>query len=337
MALLVARLLGVCAHLFAAINLSLAALRQPNFAPDSLLAWSAPFAIGVFTALVYVFDHHALSERTPRAQSLLVRFASIVFAVFFLLVIAIFAYATSSLFLWGTFTISLSAFVFLNTVCFLARRKPLGTQASVQAREDDDRKAASARARWTIGLFVPAFVIALSVWISAPVVGRILGSMVVAYFALGAVLAAINVFEFAIAWAIARKWFGEGAKPYVVAGIVALGILNAWLHPFHRVRLCDGGGCPVPKSAAVYPHSPDDRPSVEKAAKAWYAQAKTAFVQAHHGRVDESDRVPMVIVATAGGGIRAALDGDGSRTDQEGSRQERPSPLSLRDQRGFGR
>ena len=300
------RLLGVCAHLFAAINLSLAAWRQPDFAPAGLLAWTAPFAIVVFTALVYVFDRYALSERTPGARSFLARFASIAFAVFFLLVIAIFAYATSSRFLWGTFTISLSAFTLLIIVSFLARRKPLGPDASEQEREKDDRSGASARARWTLGLFAPAFVIALFVWISAPFVGRALGSMVVAYFALGAVLAAINVFEFAIAWAIARNWFGEGAKPYVVAGIVALGFLNAWLHPFHRVRLCDGGDCPAPKSAAAYPHRPDDRPNVETAAKAWYAQAKTAFAQAHDGRVDESDRVPMVIVATAGGGIRAA-------------------------------
>jgi hypothetical protein len=310
------RLLGVCAHLFAAINLSLAAWRQPHFAHAHLLAWTAPFAIVVFTALVYVFDLCALSERTPGARSFLARFASflarfasIPFAVFFLLVIAIFAYATATPspfrpFLWGTFTISLSAFTLLISVSFLGRRKPLGPKASEQAREDDDRREASARARWTLGLFAPAFVIALFVWISAPVVGRALGSMVVAYFALGAVLAAINVFEFAIAWAIARNWFGEGARPYVVAGIVALGFLNAWLHPFHRVRLC--GDCPAPKSAAAYPHRPDERPNVETAAKAWYAQAKTAFAQAHHGKVDESDRVPMVIVATAGGGIRAA-------------------------------
>jgi hypothetical protein len=43
------RLLGVCAHLFAAINLSLAAWRGPEFA---LLAWTAPFGIVVFTALI---------------------------------------------------------------------------------------------------------------------------------------------------------------------------------------------------------------------------------------------------------------------------------------------
>jgi hypothetical protein len=132
--------------------------------------------------------------------------------------------------------------------------------------------------------------------------------MVVAYFALGAVLAAFNVFELAITWAIGRKWFGisKGAKPYIVVGIVAFGILNAWLHPFHRVRACDSGDCRAPKSAATYPQGPDARPTVKNAAIAWYAQARTAFAQAHHGEVDQSDRVPMVIVATAGGGIRAA-------------------------------
>jgi hypothetical protein len=308
------RLLGVCAHLFAAINLSLAAWRQPDF---GLLAWTAPFSIVVFTALVYVFDRYALSERTPGARSALAGFASIAFAVFFLLVIAVFAYnqpaalsrfqsAVWSRFLWETFTISLSAFILLTGLSILGMRRPLGPEASEMAREADDRREASARARWTLGLFAPAFIIALSVWISAQFVGRALGSMVVAYFALGTVLAAINVFEFAIARAIARNWFGNGAKPYVVAGVVALGFLNAWLHPFHLVRLCDGGDCRAPESAAAYPRRPDDRPNVETAATTWYAQAKTAFEQAHRRKVDESDRVPMVIVATAGGGIRAA-------------------------------
>ena len=312
------RLLGVCAHLFAAINLSLAAWRQPDFAPERLVAWTAPFAILVFTALVYAFDRYTLSERTPGARSAFARFASIAFAVFSLLVIAAFAYfqptawsRSHSGFLWGTFTISLSAFALLISLSFLGRHKPLGPEASNLKREDDDRNEASARARWTLWLFAPAFVIALFVWINAPFVGRALGSMVVAYFALGAVLAAINAFEFAIAWAIARDLCGKGARPrivgaYVVVAIVALGFLNAWLHPFHRVRLCDGVDCRAPPSAAAYPHLPNDRPNVKDAAKAWYAQAKTAFAQAHHGKVDESDRVPMVIVATAGGGIRAA-------------------------------
>ena len=151
------RLLGVCAHLFAAINLSLAAWRQPDFA---LLAWTAPLGIVVFTALVYVFDRYALSKRTPGARSVLAGFASIAFAVFFLLVIAVFAYhqpaaSVWSRFLWGTFTISLSAFTLLIVVSILGMRKPLGPGASEKAREADDRREASARARWTLGLSLP--------------------------------------------------------------------------------------------------------------------------------------------------------------------------------------
>ena len=197
-------MLGVFAHFFAAINLSLATWRQPDTGLEGLLAWSAPFAIGAYTALVYFFDRHALSERTRNARSL-ARFASIGTAVWSLLVLAFFAWAYPSPFMKGTFTISLSAFTFLIIVSVLARRKPLGPMASQQARNIDDQRTAFARACWTIGLFIPAFLIALMVWYNAAHAGRILGSMVVASFALGAVLAAINFLEFAIAYAIARR------------------------------------------------------------------------------------------------------------------------------------
>src|SRR5262249_6998089 len=106
------RLLGVCAHLFAAINLSLAAWRQPDF---GLLAWTAPFGIVVFTVSAYAFDRYALSNRTPGGKNRPRGFASVAFGVLFLLVIALFACdqpaaSVWSRFLWGTFTISLSAF-----------------------------------------------------------------------------------------------------------------------------------------------------------------------------------------------------------------------------------
>ena len=42
-------------------------------------------------------------------------------------------------------------------------------------------------------------------------------------------------------------------------------------------------GCVAPALAAAYVHDPDNRPSVEAAAKAWYAQAKAAFLRAHPG------------------------------------------------------
>ena len=103
---------------------------------------------------------------------------------------------------------------------------------------------------------ISAFLIALMVWYNAAHAGRILGSMVVAYFALGAVLAAINFLKFAIAYAIARSWIGKRAKAYVVTGILAMGFLNAWLHPFHRVRLCDDGGCPCRNRLRPIPIAP---------------------------------------------------------------------------------
>lgn len=86
------RLLGVCAHLFAAINLSLAAWHQPDFAHERLLAWTAPLAIVVFTGLVYVFDRYALSERTPGERSALARYGSLAGAASLLLAISVLAF-----------------------------------------------------------------------------------------------------------------------------------------------------------------------------------------------------------------------------------------------------
>jgi hypothetical protein len=319
------RLIGVCAHFFAAVNLAFAAWNQQDFVREPLLlrllAWTAPLAIAVFTGLVYIFDHYTLSERTPGEKWVVARLGSLAGAVLLLLAIAMLAFvnfvdfdsAIWARFLWGTFTISLSAFGFLILVSFLGRRrhKPLGRDASVEDRRNDDRISGESLARWTSWLFLPTFIVFLLVWFWAPFVGRAMGSMVVAYFALGAVLATVNAFKLAIERAVEGEWFGKGANPrvvggYTVAALVALGVLNAWLHPFHQVRRCDGGDCVAPASAAAYVHEPDRRPSVEAAAEAWYEQAKTAFVQAHGGRIDENERVPMVVVATAGGGIRAA-------------------------------
>ena len=100
--------------------------------------------------------------------------------------------------------------------------------------------------------------------------------------------------------------FGAGARlrvvvGYAVAFVIGLGVLNAWLHPFHRVRPCDGD-CIAPSSVAgSVVTSPDQRPSVAAAARVWYERAKAAYGKAHG-----EGPVPMLIVVTAGGGIRAA-------------------------------
>jgi heme exporter protein D len=319
------RLIGVCAHLFAAINLSMAALRQPDFGSDLLrpLAFTAPLAIVFFTALVYAFDRLSLSERTAsersateRKRSALARTSAIIIAILLLAAIAVVAFTVRSVpsgFLWGTFTISLSAVAFLILVSVLRRRAPLGVGASEEQRKADDRKEAKTFVRWTASLFAVAILVALMVWISPTLAGRSLGSMVIAYFALGALLAALNMFALTVARLMEWKlgWFGGMARPrvfgtYVVVAVIAFGVLNALLHPFHRVRLCDSVDCVAPSWAPAFPKSPDGRPSVETAAKIWYAQAKAAYARSHGNKMPDGEELPMLIVATAGGGIRAA-------------------------------
>ena len=200
-------------------------------------------------------------------------------------------------FLFGTISIGLSAVAFLVFISWLWSRTPLSESASAQQRAEDDTRERKQIERFTKWLFGIACLVALAVWISPTQVGRFLGSMVVVYFAFGAILALINAFEFAVVWTTKRQWFGETAKPrvvgaYAVAFVIGLAVLNAWLHPFHRVRLCDSGDC----VSAI----PEQRPTVAAAARAWYEQAKASYAKAHDG-----EPVPMFIVATAGG-IRAA-------------------------------
>jgi hypothetical protein len=309
------RLLGVCAHLFAAINLSLAAANQPEFATGGLwwlVAWTAPFAIVLAAAVVWHLDHFWLSKRTSRERTTLTKIRAVVVRIIILLgIIALMAFAVPSApagFSWGTISISASAIAFLIAISLLRCKKPLGSNAPAAKREPDDGRENLEINIFTAGLFVVALLFACATWKNPIAVGRSLGSMVVAYFAFGAILALVNAFEFAVSWATDKKWFGNGATPrvvgaYAVVFLVGLAVLNAWLHPFHRVRPCDGGDCVAPPSAAGFSvaSSPDERPSVAAAARAWYDQAKAAYSKTH-GEVP----VPMLIVATAGGGIRAA-------------------------------
>jgi len=304
------RLLGVCAHLFAAINLSLAAANQPEFANAGrwLVAWTAPFAVLFATGLAWILDRLLMSKRKSLDKTTLTYVAVAAFATILLGGIASVAFVVKSPpagFVHGTIWISASAITYLILISFIRRRKPLGPNASKAARIADDRRENREISIFTIGLFIIAFAFAFATWISPTAVGGIFGSMVVAYFALGAILAVVNAIEAAIVWTTREGWFGASARPrvvgrYAIAFVLGLGVFNAWLHPFHRVRLC-AGKCEAPKSAAAFPASAKLRPTVAEAAATWYEQAEPAYRKANG-----EGRVPMVIVATAGGGIRAA-------------------------------
>ncbi len=311
------RLLGVCAHLFAAINLSLAAANQPPLASSGLwlVAWTAPLVIVIATILAWAFDRLLLSQRRSRKRTIRTWIGGVVVGILLLVGIpggiALGAFAIPTLppgFSPGTFSISASAVVFLLGISWLRFRRPVGPYATAAQKDVDLRREHLEIFVFTAGLFLIALVFACVTWISPDAVGRSLGSMVVAYFALGAILALVNALEFTVTWTTQKGVFGAQARPrvvgvYAVVFVIGLGVLNAWLHPFHRVRPCDGGDCvaPPPPAGFSVATSPDERPTVAVAARAWYEQAKAAYSKAHG-----EGPVPMLIVATAGGGIRAA-------------------------------
>lgn len=319
------RLLGVCAHLFAAINLSWAAWNLPLGAWGDTdlsmggfdvprwalrwLAWSAPFAIAFATAFVWAEDstHSTRSKQNASPEKLAIaRWMGPAAIAGELVVFGGLAYLgfyrnhVPEGFLPGTISISLSAAAFLAFISWLRNlTPPLPADASAEDRAADDGRQRSQIQAFTIVLIALAFLVAVAVW-TFPAWFGALGSMVVAYFAFGAILALVNAIELTVesvsGLTITKQWLGEWAATRalgacVVVFAIAFGLLNAWLHPFHPVRLCDGGDC-------VSPISPNQRPTVAVAARAWYAQAKAAY--------KGDGPVPMLIVATAGGGIRAA-------------------------------
>ena len=153
----------------------------------------------------------------------------------------------------------------------------------------------------TCRLFVIAAGVSVGTFFFPMQVGNLLGSMVVAYLASGAILATVNIVELAVIKVAESRRFGVDTTPrrvagYVVAFLLAFALVNAMLRPFHEVRLCDGGDCTATSS-------PANRLTVQQAAHVWYGQARKAYEKAHPG---SHDSIPMLIVATAGGGIRAA-------------------------------
>jgi hypothetical protein len=140
-------------------------------------------------------------------------------------------------------------------------------------------------------------------------VGDLLGSLNVCFLAFGAVLAILN----GIGWVgkfivdmnvrVERFKFAGGC----IAFLLLLAALTSLMRNFHGVRLCMERDCLPAPPAAAQAWSPiptvNDRPTVREAALAWYSQAEAAY---HKGDNNEQKPVPMLVIATAGGGIRAA-------------------------------
>jgi hypothetical protein len=192
-------------------------------------------------------------------------------------------------FLPGTLTISISAIVFLTLISWIRRgHRKLDAQAE-------------ARTSWICGLTLAAimFTGTVFIWLTPAGVGQLFGSLIIALFAFGSFLVATNLLDL-IAEALAedckRRGFEAVHRRAVWCAFLGLLVLPGLMMSFrnyHRVRLC------VPQCDVATDHT--QRPEVAEAAVAWYDQAAPVY-----RALGREGPVPLFIIATAGGGIRAA-------------------------------
>jgi hypothetical protein len=309
------RLVGVGAHFLAAISLSLAAWNQPD--TESAIKWwpilAAPLAIVLATIFAWLLDKGFVSYRYPRDEQLSARKWTYVTGVLEFLILS--GLVVSSLrdnqpgLSSATVYIAASALVFLILISVLRNKVPLGKDAPSEARKQDEKFERNVTIFCTLVLAVPMLVAGAAVWNWPMQIGRMFGSLTIACFSFGALLALINLLDLSIS-GLARYARGAGYKvapravtAVLVCVLVFSAIVASFTHTFHGVRLCNGE-CSAAKASKDWAAvgSPSERPDVASAARAWYVQAERAY----HSVRPKEEPVPLFIVATAGGGLRAA-------------------------------
>lgn len=197
---------------------------------------------------------------------------------------------------WATLSIFLSALAFLLIVMFRTRLVALLRVDESRARPALTRLQtlftsssyadAIASAIIAGALVVVASLVGYAAWADAISLGWSAGAVVIAFFAFGSYVAVIDT---------ARALTGSGRAFAALCGaLLVFAAFVAGNRDFHRVRRC---GDPLTQCVATDAWS-DPRPTVEEAARAWHKQAAASY--------PAGVPVPMLIVATAGGGIRAA-------------------------------
>jgi hypothetical protein len=313
------RLLGVVAHLLAAFSLVAAALSQDDLRGTIAFSavFTAPLAIAAATAYVWFLDYGFLSQRSdpawrPAARKWMHVMGAVELLLFVGLAVAWWHRMVPEGFVWGTLCIALSAFAFLGVISWIRRKAPLGKRANEEDRAKDNRFEEKQTAVWAVALVVIMLVGAAAFWLRPMQVSQFFGSLIIAYFSFGSFLSLANLFDVA-ASRLSRYTgkIGFVVRPAAfVAAFLCLLVLPAFVtsltQSFHRVRLCNEKEC-TPVQAPKAGHwsaiqAPAGRPTVTEAARAWYRQAEQAYHRTH----PENEAVPMLVVATAGGGIRAA-------------------------------
>ncbi len=319
------RLLGVCAHLLAALSLSFAIYFQPDpqTGIDWLLVLSAPATIVLAIIFSWSLDTAWLSRRFEGDR----KYAWAVVVLTGLWGTGLWAwlgwrwYSSSSSspqagLTWTAFCISVSALAFLIFISKLRQKSPLGEPAEgspEDRRRYEEERENDRRMEQSLTLFCAVFLGALmiagtvAIWMSPMAVGQYFGSLTIACFSFGSFLALTSMVDlFTAAIAGHARSIGYRVRPRAIFGVlVALAILPGLVasltQSFHKVRLCDGKCASAGELEGAKVPTPDKRPDVAQAALAWYAQAAPAYHALH-----PNEPVPLFIVATAGGGIRAA-------------------------------
>ena len=135
--------------------------------------------------------------------------------------------------------------------------------------------------------FLVGFLLLVMAWSDPLGVGQRFGSMALGFFAFGGFLSGL-----VLLWIVTERW--GWPLPVAVASLLFLSLAVSLTRHYHPVRDCAGvEGCLVGRPALE-----GARQTVDEAAVAWYRQAREL--------VPEGEPVPMIFVATAGGGLRAA-------------------------------
>jgi hypothetical protein len=309
------RLIGVAVHLLAAFSLSMAALSQHDSRGGIALVWvfAAPLAILLATAFVWAVDYTYLSERTKWTAGRRARISiyPIAAAEILLLVALVLAWRDSNVspgFLLATLFITASAILYLGVISWLRSAAPLPANALSQQRDADRAAERWQTLLWTCGLALIMLLGTGAIWRWPMLVGQQFGSLTVACFAFGSTMALFNVLDLVATWGAnhaQKAGFAVGSRSFAIMFVCFLvlpAFLTSFAQSFHRVRLCktDCSAVAAPKNWSAT-KTVAARPTVKEAALAWYHQAEPAYHALHPDRP-----VPMLIVATAGGGIRAA-------------------------------
>jgi len=345
------RIVGLSAHLFAAINLTLAAWSRTQ-SSERLVLVLGPLAILAATVILYIQEHNYRKERekkkkeaaaagTPQDSGDSSLSLETLMKVIFLpaFVPLVLAYAAAWWFasrineqtklpvLPDGFALS-SSIILTSATAFLA---------IVIFDRLSPNNGLNVRLRGSYALSGIAFLFVILFCLFPVSLSTFLGATAVTGLGVGSIIAIINLLFVPLDYLLkTAKMPDRGvvktqtqdeeekekerqkqilakcrkvnqALPAVytlIFGVLAVGM--SYTFEFNRVRLCNGEECKAEvKDAPGWKGLTDwkDRPNVETAAKAWYDQARAYFKQ--QGGKDR-DPVPLLIVATAGGGIRAS-------------------------------